>query len=106
MNPRSTRRCRNSSAVGKTGPRSIGFSRTHLSVGVNTATRKSAYAVRLIDGALKLMKILLVGATGMIGSRILREAVSRGHGVRAAARHLENIPQGQGIEPVQLDAND
>jgi putative NADH-flavin reductase len=48
--------------------------------------------------------ILLVGASGMIGSRILSEAVSRGHHVIAAARHPEKIATGPNIKPVELDA--
>jgi len=51
-------------------------------------------------------KILLVGASGMIGSRILNEAASRHHAVIAAARHPEKIAAGPDIHPVQLDATD
>lgn len=50
--------------------------------------------------------ILLVGASGMIGSRILKEASSRGHYVIAAARHPEKIASGPDIHPVKLDATD
>jgi putative NADH-flavin reductase len=50
--------------------------------------------------------ILLVGASGMIGSRILNEATSRGHYVIAAARHPEKIAAGPNIHPVKLDATD
>ena len=50
--------------------------------------------------------ILLVGASGMIGSRILNEAVSRGHYVIAASRHPEKIATGPNIHPVKLDATD
>ncbi|WP_034384013.1 NAD(P)-dependent oxidoreductase [Deinococcus sp. YIM 77859] len=42
------------------------------------------------------MKILLIGGTGMVGSRILAEAQSRGHDVTAVSRHGER----------RLDAND
>lgn len=42
------------------------------------------------------MNILLLGATGMVGSRILQEARSRGHTVTAASRHGET----------RVDAND
>ncbi|MEF2279989.1 NAD(P)H-binding protein [Deinococcus sp. YIM 134068] len=42
------------------------------------------------------MNILLLGATGMVGSRILTEARSRGHTVTAASRHGET----------RVDAND
>jgi uncharacterized protein len=50
--------------------------------------------------------ILLVGASGMIGSRILAEAAGRGHPVIAAARHPERIAGGANIRAVQLDAAD
>jgi len=52
------------------------------------------------------MKLLLIGATGMVGSRIRDEAVSRGHSVIAASRHPEKVPAGDLIEAVALDATD
>jgi putative NADH-flavin reductase len=52
------------------------------------------------------MKILLVGATGMIGSRVLAEATSRGHRVLAASRHPEKTPPGALIDATRLDATD
>jgi putative NADH-flavin reductase len=50
--------------------------------------------------------ILLVGASGMIGSRILKEAVARNHYVIAASRHPEKIASGPDIHPIKLDATD
>jgi putative NADH-flavin reductase len=38
------------------------------------------------------MNVVLYGATGMIGSRILRELVSRGHSVTAVVRHPGKLP--------------
>lgn len=38
------------------------------------------------------MNIVLYGATGRIGSAILRELTERGHRVTAVARHPENLP--------------
>lgn len=52
------------------------------------------------------MKILLTGASGMIGSRILAEAVRRGHTVVAVARHPERIAAAPGVTAVAADAND
>jgi uncharacterized protein len=52
------------------------------------------------------VRILLVGASGMIGSRILAEAAARGHPVIAAARHPDRIAAGPNIRVVQLDATD
>lgn len=50
--------------------------------------------------------ILVVGASGMIGSRIALEAASRGHQVIGAARNTEKIPQNANIRAVKLDATD
>ncbi|MBI1220729.1 MAG: NAD(P)H-binding protein [Rhodobacteraceae bacterium] len=52
------------------------------------------------------MKILLTGASGMIGSRILAEAVARGHSVTAVARNAGRIAAGPGVTVVEADAND
>src|SRR4051812_1887408 len=38
------------------------------------------------------MKIALIGATGFVGSAILREASDRSHEVTAIARHPEKLP--------------
>lgn len=37
------------------------------------------------------MKIVLIGATGFVGSHILDEALERGHEVHALVRHIEKI---------------
>lgn len=37
------------------------------------------------------MKILLIGATGNIGQRILKEALSKGYEVTAVQRHPEKL---------------
>ncbi|HZD88563.1 MAG TPA: NAD(P)-dependent oxidoreductase [Pseudolabrys sp.] len=37
------------------------------------------------------MKIALIGATGRVGSRVLRELLTRGHEVTAIARHAEHV---------------
>ena len=37
------------------------------------------------------MKIVLIGASGFIGSAILKEALDRGHEVKAVVRHTEKI---------------
>ena len=52
------------------------------------------------------MKILLVGASGMIGSRVLAEATARGHHVIGASRHPEKIATGANVRAVRLDATD
>jgi len=52
------------------------------------------------------MRILLVGASGMIGSRVLAEAASRGHQVTAVARRPERIATGPNVRAISLDATD
>jgi putative NADH-flavin reductase len=51
------------------------------------------------------MNILLVGASGMIGSRILAEAERRGHAVLAAARKPEKIRTNGKTRTAKLDAS-
>ncbi len=52
------------------------------------------------------MKIIVLGGSGMIGSRIVSEAASRGHQVVAASRHPEKIAGNEKVSAVQIDAND
>jgi len=53
------------------------------------------------------MRILVAGATGYIGSRLVPELVRRGHCVVAASSHRpdpERFGWGEGVEAVQMDA--
>ena len=52
------------------------------------------------------MNVVVFGASGMIGSRVLKELVSRGHMVTAAARNPEKIVQGANITAVQADVDE
>ncbi|WP_165724998.1 NAD(P)H-binding protein [Pseudoalteromonas sp. SA25] len=52
------------------------------------------------------MNILLIGATGMIGSRILNEAVERGHTIKALSRNIENVPSLANVNVVKGDVYD
>nr|ALL53632.1 short chain dehydrogenase/reductase family protein [uncultured bacterium fosmid I5J7] len=52
------------------------------------------------------MKILVIGATGMIGSRIAEEALSRGHEVIAASRNPDQPQKHKAAESIALDVND
>lgn len=52
------------------------------------------------------MRIFLIGASGMIGSRILAEAVARGHEVMAGARNTDRIAEAKGVTPVKVDLAD
>lgn len=51
------------------------------------------------------MKLALFGASGMIGSRILDEALRRNHEVTAIVRDPSRIPQRAGVTPKQGDAS-
>ena len=55
------------------------------------------------------MRIALAGATGFIGSKILAEAVSRGHWVTALCRHPEKVAahelvRAQGVDMTETSA--
>lgn len=53
------------------------------------------------------MKITVIGATGMVGSRVTDEAVRRGHAVTAVSRRPAapgSFPQG--VDPVAADVSD
>ncbi|GAB3434129.1 NAD(P)-dependent oxidoreductase [Actinophytocola sediminis] len=50
------------------------------------------------------MKIIVVGATGMVGARVVHEAVSRGHDLVGVCRRPAALPSG--VTAVAGDAND
>src|SRR5260370_12339859 len=52
------------------------------------------------------MKVALIGATGMVGSRILAELARRGHTVTGIVRHPEKVPDLPGVTPMQGDVYD
>jgi uncharacterized protein len=52
------------------------------------------------------MKIAVVGGTGRAGSRIVTEALARGHQVTAIARHPEKVPQAPNLAAKAGDASD
>ncbi len=52
------------------------------------------------------MKVVLLGASGMVGSRILAELSSRGHTVTALARKPEGIAALPGVTAKAVDAFD
>lgn len=49
------------------------------------------------------MKVLLIGATGFVGSAILGELAQRGHSVVAVARHADKVAKLAGVEAVEED---
>jgi putative NADH-flavin reductase len=52
------------------------------------------------------MKVVLFGATGKSGSRLLNELVSRGHQVTAVARDTTKLPAASGVKVKQDDLSD
>jgi putative NADH-flavin reductase len=52
------------------------------------------------------MKVVLVGASGVIGSRVLRELVTRGHSVTAVVRDTSKIPAMEGVTVKEGDVLD
>ncbi|SFI96986.1 hypothetical protein SAMN04515648_2222 [Phyllobacterium sp. CL33Tsu] len=50
------------------------------------------------------MKIALIGATGFVGTQILKEASSRGHVVTALVRNVDKVEKRDGIKAVEADA--
>lgn len=52
------------------------------------------------------MKVVLFGATGMIGSRILNELAARGHQITAVARETDRIPRLPGVTAASADITD
>jgi len=52
------------------------------------------------------MKVVLFGASGMIGSRILDELLRRGHTVTAVVRHPEKVKPAHGVTAIQRDVTD
>ena len=48
-------------------------------------------------------KVLLIGATGFVGSAILNELVSRGHKVTAVVRNVEKVAKNELVEAVKED---
>lgn len=49
------------------------------------------------------MNVVLYGASGMIGSRVLQELVGRGHGVTAVVRNPERVNAVGGVKVVKGD---
>lgn len=51
------------------------------------------------------MKVVLIGASGMIGSRLLKELVSRGHKVIAVVRDPSRVAAQPGVTAARGDVN-
>lgn len=50
-----------------------------------------------------MANVLLIGATGFVGSAVLNELVSRGHKVTAVARNIEKIAKSELLDAVKED---
>jgi len=52
------------------------------------------------------MKIALIGATGYVGSKLLPEALTRGHQITAIAKKIEALPQHSQLTGINVDVTD
>ena len=52
------------------------------------------------------MKIALMGATGFLGSKMLQEALDRGHTVTAVSRDPTKLPQHPNLRPAKAEVTD
>ena len=52
------------------------------------------------------MKIAIIGATGFVGTNVLKEAVTRGHQVLAVTRNPQKIAQSEAVTAASVDVND
>ncbi|SPB13015.1 3-beta hydroxysteroid dehydrogenase [Caballeronia novacaledonica] len=53
-----------------------------------------------------MSKIAIIGATGNVGSRLLEEALRRGHTVTAIARHASALEKREGVRAEDVDVLD
>lgn len=52
------------------------------------------------------MKIALIGATGFVGAKLLKEALDRGHVVTAIVKHIGRLPTQKNLNVFAADATD
>lgn len=52
------------------------------------------------------MKIALIGASGFVGSAVLKEASARSHQITAIARHPDKVEKLPGVTAIRADAAD
>ena len=53
-----------------------------------------------------MKNVLLIGATGFVGSAILNELLARGHKVTAVARNTDKVLKNENVTPVKADVSD
>jgi putative NADH-flavin reductase len=51
------------------------------------------------------MKVALIGATGFVGSAVLKEGISRGYEITAIARNTDKVAKEAGVTAVAADIN-
>ena len=52
------------------------------------------------------MKLALIGASGYVGSRVLQEALQRGHQVTGIVRHVDKLPAHANLTPKVADVQE
>ncbi|MCO6025844.1 NAD(P)H-binding protein [Prevotella cerevisiae] len=53
-----------------------------------------------------MANVVLIGATGFVGSAILKELLDRGHQVTAIVRNIKKLPQNDNLKAVEADVAD
>ncbi len=53
-----------------------------------------------------MKNVVLIGATGFVGSAILNELITRGHKVTAVVRHAAKLPKNANVTAVEADVAD
>ena len=53
-----------------------------------------------------MANVILIGATGFVGSAVLNELVERGHHVTAVVRNAAKLPKSSQVEAVEADVAD
>ncbi len=53
-----------------------------------------------------MKKVVLIGATGMVGAAILKELLSRNYEVKAVVRNVSKLPVDERITPAEIDVAD
>ncbi|QTV05305.1 NAD(P)-dependent oxidoreductase [Faecalibacter bovis] len=52
------------------------------------------------------MRVALIGATGFVGSAILKELTDRNHSIKAISRSINTESESNNVVPIQIDVND